>query len=354
MRVEGAWSFRNPPSPVARKNDNDDAAVDSSSSTNNKTDKTDDKVGEACYITATMQNRRYHGVLVEQEALQAASVCHWREQAVGSELHRRMRALQPSRQERQPQQQTTTTTGDRDDGRTMPTADDRRPSTVHPTEGSPAAGLDGTHASHPASSDIVVAPDTVVTTEMTAAAAPTPATSGRGVVVDVNPPSSNASRKRPREHDDDDVTAETDDNQATTTTIDGSPVSVTSRRSVQKFAYDAGGDHRTLLATFVDVPAAAEDDPRRRVAVRTACDIGGDFVGRYYYQYEVRRRRGVFSPFHTVSGSRVIFMGSHTFLRLFTTTTTACVYIYSCLAAGCRFPTPTPRPPRMRCHPSWG
>jgi hypothetical protein len=45
--------------------------------------------------------------------------------------------------------------------------------------------------------------------------------------------------------------------------------------------------YRILLATFADLEAAAEDDDERSNAIEAACQSGGDFVGNYYYQYEV-------------------------------------------------------------------
>lgn len=65
-------------------------------------------------------------------------------------------------------------------------------------------------------------------------------------------------------------------------------------RQVQKFRYhpaeananEAGG-YRTLLATYADIGAAAEDDPIKVERIKAACHAGGNFVGDYYYQYEV-------------------------------------------------------------------
>jgi hypothetical protein len=60
---------------------------------------------------------------------------------------------------------------------------------------------------------------------------------------------------------------------------------------IQKFRYIADdGPHqgyRELLATFAHVAAAVEDDPVKLKRVQAACDSGGDFVGDYYFQYEV-------------------------------------------------------------------
>ena len=69
-------------------------------------------------------------------------------------------------------------------------------------------------------------------------------------------------------------------------------------RPIQKFRYvdpresgDASGSspgYRLLIATYADVAAASEDFPERAPPIRSACQSGGNFVGDYYYQYEVR------------------------------------------------------------------
>ena len=63
-------------------------------------------------------------------------------------------------------------------------------------------------------------------------------------------------------------------------------------RQVQKFRFIQGDkeetDYRLLLATFANADAAADDNPEQKLAITNACNSGGDFVGKYYYQYEVR------------------------------------------------------------------
>ena len=48
-------------------------------------------------------------------------------------------------------------------------------------------------------------------------------------------------------------------------------------------------DYRVLLATYADIDAASEDDVEKGKKIEAACKAGGDFVGGYYYQYEVRK-----------------------------------------------------------------
>jgi hypothetical protein len=144
-------------------------------------------VGEGCYISATVQNRRFHGVLIDQAALQQASLLHFQEEASGMDLERRMRALMKNR----------------DNGHTVKL------------------------------------------------------------------------RKRLR----------TDGTSVTSNDI-------TAGRQVQKFRYEIGladsQGYRVLLATFVDVDAASDHDHDWKMKIEAACRAGGEFVGDYYYQYEVR------------------------------------------------------------------
>ena len=68
---------------------------------------------------------------------------------------------------------------------------------------------------------------------------------------------------------------------------------------VQKFRYvdpitkangsKAAPGYRILLATYADASVAAEDDPEKASLIQTACQAGGDYVGDFFYQYEVRR-----------------------------------------------------------------
>jgi hypothetical protein len=77
----------------------------------------------------------------------------------------------------------------------------------------------------------------------------------------------------------------------------------TDLRGVQKFRYvpasssltantknrkDEALGYRMLLATYSDVEAAAEGSDQSMAAIQTACEQGGDFVGAFYYQYQVR------------------------------------------------------------------
>ena len=65
-------------------------------------------------------------------------------------------------------------------------------------------------------------------------------------------------------------------------------------RIVQKFRYvktkpddPSGCGYRLLMATFTDIDAAAEDDVAKATKIYDACQAGGGFVDKYYYQYEV-------------------------------------------------------------------
>lgn len=64
-------------------------------------------------------------------------------------------------------------------------------------------------------------------------------------------------------------------------------------RQVQKFVFlpppenESGPGYRTLLATYANVRAAAEDDDDKYKRIWSACESGGNFVDQYYYQFFV-------------------------------------------------------------------
>lgn len=62
-------------------------------------------------------------------------------------------------------------------------------------------------------------------------------------------------------------------------------------RTIQKFSYvDGSGSipgYRILLATYASVEAASEDDSEKARKIEEACQAGGGFIDKYYYQYEV-------------------------------------------------------------------
>lgn len=53
--------------------------------------------GEGCYVSATLNSRRFYGVLIDQASLKAGSLLHFEEEASGLELNRRMNALHTQR-----------------------------------------------------------------------------------------------------------------------------------------------------------------------------------------------------------------------------------------------------------------
>jgi len=62
---------------------------------------------------------------------------------------------------------------------------------------------------------------------------------------------------------------------------------------VQKFKYyketkNTSG-YRVILATYANVLEASHGDDELFDKIKSACDEGGNWVGRYYYQYEVKR-----------------------------------------------------------------
>lgn len=60
------------------------------------------KVGEACYVSATINNRRYYGLLVDQDALKTSSMFYFQDTANGLELNRRMKLMKQRQTANQP------------------------------------------------------------------------------------------------------------------------------------------------------------------------------------------------------------------------------------------------------------
>lgn len=152
-----------------------------------------ESAGDGCYVSATVNSKRYYGVMFDQGALKAASELYFQGEANSLELNRRMMLLDQKRKEQV----------------SLSTPDTKRQKLIHP-----AAML---------------------------------------------------MQNRNEDH------------------------------QVQKFRYVnpteekelSGPGYRVLLATFADVTAAAEDDQEKIVLIESACKSGGNFVGKYYYQYEV-------------------------------------------------------------------
>lgn len=181
----------------------------------------DRKAGEGCYVSATVHNRRYYGVLIDQASLQAASMLYFQDEASALDLNRKMEFLK----EQLPQ-----------DDALVDDAD------------SSSGGI-----KRPSVSDIL-----------------------------------HHQNKRQRLDIIPDVTGNY--------SSDFFPRNTGNARPVQKFRYvrqvENGGQslpgYRLLLATYADVAAAAEDDPERSRKIESACQSGGNYVGNFFYQYEVR------------------------------------------------------------------
>jgi monoamine oxidase len=170
-------------------------------------------------VSATVQNKRYYGVLIEQAALEAASILYFQNEASGLDLNRRMQAML-------------------------------------------ASGMSQKNSN--------------------------------------NSMASKNFGKRP--HEDKSTGQGGDPNTikklkfdnigeycALTTIVPN--VSLDATPQVQKFRYIPGengastGGYRLLLATFANVDSAAEHDLEHAQEILNACQTGGRFVGKYYYQY---------------------------------------------------------------------
>ena len=93
-------------------------------------------------------------------------------------------------------------------------------------------------------------------------------------------------------------------------------------RKVEQYQYVPKNDkfpgYRNLLATYVNVSAAAQFDTEKELRVKEACDNGGDYVDEFYFQYQVPYTTLVNSSvtknnkeYHSIHTS----MGLHSFLH---------------------------------------
>lgn len=174
----------------------------------------DRRIGDGCYVSTTVNNRRYYGVLIDQESLKSASILHFKDEAHGMDINRRMKALK--------QAQLADNLATRGEDSSVAYTDRKR------------------SADEPMSSK----PTKKVKYENDSSNPPTP---------------------------------------------DGMEL----HRQVQKFRFVENQDgnsnlgYRILLATYANTDAAAEDDDEKARQIDEACRLGGNFVGEYYYQYEV-------------------------------------------------------------------
>lgn len=167
-------------------------------------------LGECCYVSTTINSRRYYGVLIDQESLKEASNLHFEDEASSLQLNQRMVALQKESKAKVLSQ----------------------PHGQCQTQGHPLCQIGASNQE-------------------------------KEIMHNIN----------------------SDEDEKITFNLD---------RQVQKFRYvdekskTAIGGYREIIATYADVLAASEDDRKRACLIQEACESGGNWVGKYYYQYEVR------------------------------------------------------------------
>lgn len=207
----------------------------------------DRKAGDGCYVSATVQNRRYYGLLVDQEALKSASLLWFEDEAGSLDLNRRMKMLR-----------------------------------AQPATAQDAAVAEGETGKSALSDDFEGDKKRAVsevTTEMGTEAKRIKLEDGATGVVPEQMQSNVEAEKAASAGD-----------------PHKPPVAQGHHRHVQKFRYVPPVDetnpkdlgYRYLLATYSDVDAASEDDAEKAKQIDRACQAGGGFVGKFYYQYEVR------------------------------------------------------------------
>ena len=194
----------------------------------------DRTVGEGCYVSATVHNRRYYGVLVDQASLQAASMLYFQDEASGLELNRKMEYLYRLQQ--------------------------------HDA------------AARSTNEEEVVQNHTVDDVDMEESSLSTKKRVRETTIPDGMTSSSTGSGPTAM----------------TTKRMKSSSSSMTSTEAVQQFRFvpatgTSSSAYRILMATYMDaITAAAQHPDRDAASIEAACRTGGNFVGEFYYQYEVR------------------------------------------------------------------
>jgi len=213
----------------------------------------DPSAGDGCFISAVRGSSRYYGILVNQSALQLASSLHLQDGAESLGLNRRMVNLRQNK-------------GEEDEGEDEIQEKDCNNDNENKHKNSADVGGTDDH-----STDMINC------------------RKRNSSIISTISDDINSNRDR--------VGGNIGDTECRSV----------SHRTVQKFKYVNGrgeqkrkgevsmtttrtsedSGYRILLATYVDVNAASEDDIERQSKILSACDSGGDWVGNYYYQYEV-------------------------------------------------------------------
>jgi hypothetical protein len=331
--------------------------------------------GEGCYVSATVHNKRYYGVLIDQDSLKVASNLWFQDQAGSLELNRRMNLLQHQQQQTQedskppsqPQQQGFANNNHKDDN-TLPASSStetprqlssesngnhKRPISFADPIVIPASNSNGDNHKRAKLSENEVSSNTATATATTI---PSNGDNHKRAKLGENEVSSNTATATattmPNGFNPDPVPSSAPvSNLATVATMVGTSTASQqqqqqqqldefSDRPVQKFRYvpqplaqplhnnqpkqrnpskvAAPADYRVLLATYANVLAAAEDDPVRAQQIQVACNQGGNFVAAtcYYYQFEVLGKTLVGGPTkHGGEHGLRTSMGLHTFFH---------------------------------------
>jgi lysine-specific histone demethylase 1 len=234
---------------------------------------TNEKAGEGLYVSATTaSNRRYYGVLVDQQALRVASTMYFKDQSDSLKLTERMKLLfdQPA-----------------------PAVDCSSCPNNESTDAKPSHGH-GAQSSFRRCSEAMEEDDQ------------------DQQVVTMQPKKARMDTSSPA--------AENPSESHTTIAPNGSEA----EKPVQKLKYVGGvakeAGHRILVATFSSVDEAGCGDKVKINAIRAACEGGGNFLDgihkdSYYYQYEVLP-----SSLMTNHNAKSVLdlrtsMGFHTFLQ---------------------------------------
>lgn len=216
------------------------------------------EVGEGCYVSSTINNRRYYGVLIDQSTLLKASELYFMEEAASLDINRRMMFLHDKHNKQ--------IESEKKLPHSSQTTNDQFHDVANSVKNNPLDLLEAPTKKQKMMSEIP-------TSSMIIDAPRSPDMKTQPNLLNIAKPGKNASTGESAER----------------------MPKFPKDKQVQKFEYirpavrdKNSPGYRKLLATYANVAAASEECPKKANQIYSACESGGDFVGDYYFQYQVR------------------------------------------------------------------
>ena len=209
--------------------------------------KESDVAGDGCYVSSTINNRRYYGILIDQPTLLRASELHFMQEAASIDLNRKMRVLYFNKKNKLDKQ-------------------DTKINHVH------SSNL-GSKKDHNHTDDENLRKKQKTSNQISD---PIPEISSSSILSEEKTGTLN------------------NKNETMSQKFDNIKKPFDEDRQVQKFEYISpvvteknSPGYRKLLATYASIAAASEGCHSKADEIHKACESGGNFVGAHYFQYLV-------------------------------------------------------------------